>query len=80
MKITVSLLTLCAAITLSGCDDASVARHNLSKAGDNFELNRRIIFVNTWTDKQLLLIEGRCNVDYGNSHTSVICKVGEKRV
>ncbi|WP_372833116.1 hypothetical protein [Pontibacterium sp.] len=67
------------ALLVSGCvlDDATVAKHNLTKAADNFELNRRIIFINTWTDTQLQIIEGRCNIEYDNSRTSVICKVSD---
>ncbi len=62
---------------LAGCpDDATVAKNNLTKAADNFELMRRIVFVNTWTDTQLLVVEGKCNIEYGKSRTSVICKVG----
>lgn len=65
-------------LLVTGCnDDAAVAKNNLRKAADNFELNRRVIFVNTWTDTQLQIIEGRCNIEYGTDRTSVICKVGE---
>ncbi len=35
----------------AGCmDDADVASRNLSKAADNFEINRRIVFYNGITD------------------------------
>jgi hypothetical protein len=69
---------LLATVLLAGCpDDAQVAKHNLAKAADNFELMRRIVFVNTWTDSQLLVIEGKCNIEYGNARTSVICKIGD---
>jgi len=72
------LSALMALLVVSGCeDDAQIASNNLAKAADNFELNRRIIFINTWTDTQLQIIEGRCNIDYGNSRTSVICKIGD---
>lgn len=77
-KYTFALSALMALLVVSGCkDDAALAKHNLAKAADNFELNRRIIFINTWTDTQLQIIEGRCNIEYGNSRTSVICKVGD---
>jgi hypothetical protein len=77
-KIAIVLSILIAGTFISGCeDDATIAARNLSKAADNFELNRRIMFVNTWTDTKLLIIEGRCNIEYGPSRTSVICKVSE---
>jgi len=71
--------SLVVALLATGCtsDDATVAKHNLKKAADNFELNRRIIFVNTWTDTNLQIIEGRCNIEYDSNRTSVICKVSD---
>jgi len=58
--------------------DADVASGNLSKAADNFEINRRIVFYNGITGQYLLLIEGYCSL--GNSdkagELSVTCKVG----
>jgi hypothetical protein len=65
-------------LMLAGClDDAQIAKHNLTKAADNFELMRRIVFVNTWTDAKLLVVEGKCNIEYGQARTSVICKLGD---
>lgn len=67
-------------LALSGCDEqASVASKNLAKAADNFEINRRIVFVNGITDSYLLSIEGRCafEVESGGQKVAVTCKVGE---
>lgn len=60
----------------SGCDDAKVASANLSKAADNFEIGRRVVFVNGITDKYLLEITGLCSLDSGTSSKSitVTCK------
>ena len=65
---------------LVGCDSqADTASQNLSTAADNFEIQRRIVFVNGITDKYLLVIEGRCSL--GNSdkagELSVTCKIGD---
>lgn len=65
---------------LAGCDtDANVASRNLSKAADQFEINRRIVFYNGITDTYMLTIEGRCSIDTNSSGTSfhVTCKTGE---
>ena len=64
-----------------GCfDDADVASRNISKAADNFEVDRRVIFINGITDQYLLTIEGRCSIfeDRGTtqSQLEVTCKVG----
>lgn len=71
-------LAACAIALTAGCSDANVASRNLSKAADNFEVNRRIVFYNGITDTYLLSIEGMCSK--GNDDTSskltITCKVG----
>lgn len=69
----------CAFLALAGCEqnDARVASRNLSVAADNFEINRRIIFVNGITDTYMLSIEGRCSFEVeGGQKVAVTCKVG----
>ena len=76
-KLFFSLLVL-PIILLSGCSDADIASSNLSKAADQFEVNRRIIFYNGITGEYMLTIEGLCSL--GNFDTekslSVTCKTG----
>lgn len=65
----------------NSCSPADVASENLSTAADNFQIQRRIVFVNGITDKYLMVIEGRCSL--GNSdkerELSVTCKVGDEQ-
>lgn len=66
------------ALGLSSCSsDANVASENLSKAADNFEVNRRIVFFNGITDKYLLEIQGKCSIspDTGAKKLDVTCKL-----
>ncbi len=76
----VSLLT--AVLALQGCStDADVASENLSIAADNFQIERRIVFIDTWTDTYLLSITGACSIKNGTGSTggdsvAVTCKVG----
>lgn len=66
-------------LLVAGCSsDADVASDNLSTAADNFEIQRRIIFVNGITDKYLLVIEGRCSLGNFDAERelSVTCKIG----
>lgn len=72
------VITLAASVTLSGCNDADVASLNLSKAADNFEVNRRVIFYNGITGEYMLTIEGLCALGNNDSagKLSVTCKVG----
>lgn len=73
---TVAVLLLGA--TLTGCmdDDADVVSENLSKAADNFEVNRRIVAFNGITDKYLMVIEGACSITDEGNQLEVVCKVG----
>lgn len=65
-------------IALTGCtDDAEVASRNLSKAADNFEVERRVVFFNGITDAYLLSIEGRCSITDQGNQLEVTCKVGD---
>lgn len=55
--------------------DADVASKNVSKAADNFEVNRRIVVINGITDKYLMVITGACSIDTGDPRKLVaICK------
>ena len=60
-------------------DDADVASENVSKAADNFEVQRRIVFFNGITDTYLLEIKGRCSIEAEKRQLEVICKVGKNK-
>lgn len=62
---------------LSACaTEADVASQNTSKAADQFEVMRRIVFYNGITGDYILVIEGLCSL--GNNDPagslSVVCK------
>ena len=62
---------------LVGCDtDARVASRNLSKAAEQFEITRRIVFYNGITDAYLLTIEGQCSIEPSADTLKVTCKTG----
>lgn len=62
---------------LTGCSsDADVASENLSKAADNFEVNRRIVMFNGITDNYLMTIEGACSIEDEGNQLEVTCKTG----
>lgn len=64
---------------LAGCEsDANVASRNISKAADQFEINRRIVFYNGITGDYILALEGRCSLGNFDSagELSVTCKSG----
>ena len=77
-KILAAVAGLTMLVTLTGCDDdAYIASENLSKAADNFEIPRRIVFVNGITDEYLLEISGRCSIADQGNQLEVVCKEGE---
>jgi hypothetical protein len=70
-------MALAASVALTACsDDAQIASQNLSKAADNFEVSRRIIFYNGITDTYMLTIEGLCSISVGERKLDVTCKTG----
>jgi hypothetical protein len=73
------LIVITAAVAaLAGCSDADVASANLSKAADQFEITRRVVFYNGITGDYMLTVEGLCslgNHDRGRE-LSITCKVG----
>lgn len=65
-------------LAISGCQrDAQVASHNLSKAADMFEINRRVVFYNGITGDYMLTVEGRCSIEDQSNQLEVTCKIGE---
>jgi hypothetical protein len=77
MKRILVAAVLAASAALTACsDDAQVASQNLSKAADNFEVSRRIIFYNGITDTYMLTIEGLCSISVGDRKLDVTCKTG----
>lgn len=79
-------LLLGAALALTGslaaCDinDADVVSANLSKAADQFEVVRRVVFYNGITGEYMLTIEGLCSLgnDDKAGRLSVTCKTGAR--
>jgi len=60
VRILVALLVVAA---LVGCEsDAYVASYNVSKAADQFEIFRRVVFYNGITGEYILVVEGYCSI------------------
>jgi hypothetical protein len=77
MKTLFAIATLAAIV--SGCSsDADIASRNLSKAADQFEVPRRVVFYNGITGDYILSVEGLCSIgNYDKERQmSVTCKTG----
>ena len=75
MKIKLFIIALLSVV--AGCEnDASVASHNLSKAADNFQIERRIVFYNGVTGEYILQLQGLCAIENNGKRVAVTCKTG----
>ena len=73
----VALITGFSVVGISGCStDAMMASYNVSKAAEQFQINRRIVFFNGITDTYLLSIEGLCSIEDQRNQLEVTCKTG----
>lgn len=71
------LMVLPALALLASCvDDATVATENVKKAGNNFEILRRVVFYNGITNDYILEVIGKCSFDLSSNSEafSMICK------
>lgn len=60
-----------------GCtSDADMASENLSTAAEQFEVQRRVTVVNSFTDKVVFEVEGRCSIEPSAKQLVAICKHG----
>jgi hypothetical protein len=60
------------------CTDGQVVSQNLSRAAENFEIMRRVVFLNGITDTYLLSIEGLCMIEDEGRQLEVTCMVGDR--
>ena len=82
MRKIIAVAAILGALIATGCTSkAHRVSDNLSTAADNFEIQRRIVFINGITDKYLMVIEGRCSLGNFDAERelSVTCKIGEDK-
>ena len=75
--ITTIALAAVLALVVAACDDAEIASYNLSRASDNFEVDRRIVFYNGITGEYMLTVEGRCSIEDEGNQLEVTCQTGQ---
>ena len=73
-RLKLSHLLIAALFAFTSCTDADVASRNLTVAAEQFEIYRRVVFLNGITDKYILSIEGYCSIETVNGRLEVIVK------
>lgn len=71
-------LAAVAMTTIGGCagdTDAEVASENLSKAAEQFEVDRKVVVYNGITDKVKLEVEGPCNIEDERIQLEITCAI-----
>lgn len=70
------VLAILVLVLLTSCYEADRASENLSRAADQFEITRRIVFYNGITGEYILVIEGLCSLGNYDSdgELTVTCK------
>lgn len=79
MKKRLGILMVLSVGLLAGCNEADTVSKNLSKSADSFDVQRKVVFFNGITDRDLLVIEGLCAIGNGDTdlRMTVTCKVGK---
>lgn len=76
-KSTIAIIAVLLSIMLgaSSCEtDADTGRRNLDQAAEQFEVARRIVFINGITDEYLLEVVGYCSYEAEGAQVVVICR------
>ncbi len=68
------VLTLAAALALTGCSEADKVNYNISNQAEKFECERRLTVYNARTDLVVLTVEGYMNIS-NNSNNELVCTV-----
>lgn len=77
--IAVILCVLVIGAVFTGCTEAERTSYNVSKEADIFNVFKRVVVVNTVTDKILFELDGyfSITVDSTDSQLEIICQTGE---
>ena len=77
-KIALGVIPVAMLLTMgTSCEsDADKSSKNLSKAAEQFEVQRKIVGINGITDEVLFEVEGRCSIEMPGGVLEVVCKHG----
>lgn len=70
-KKVIMVLVVCI-VLLTGCTEAGKVSQNIAKEADNFNVYRRVVIINTRTDKPEFEVIGKMSVDISESRIDCI--------
>ena len=81
LKITLAIISIAILLCiLTGCTEVNKVSTNLGKEADNFNVTRRIVVMNTRTDKIMFEFAGNFSLQNNeNNELEIICEVGENQ-
>ena len=68
----IALIVVLCVFLLTGCTEAGKVSQNIAKEADNFNVYRRVVIINTRTDKPEFEIIGKMSVDISESRIDCI--------
>lgn len=78
--IAVILSALCVICLFGGCRESSRVAHNVSQQADNFNITRRLVAINTRTDKPVLEVIGNFAIlNNSSNELEVVVEIGHER-
>ncbi len=78
--VAITLVCCLMACLLSGCTESEKVSYNISAEADNFNVFRRVVVVNTMTDKILFELDGYFSItsDNADNQLEITCQTGPK--
>lgn len=71
------VLVLTVAALLVGCSEAERVSQNVSQQADSFNVTRRVVVINTRTDKVLLEVIGLISIQHSEGDVDIIVEVAD---
>lgn len=75
-KVILVVLAMVIMVSCTGCRQSDIARHNVAKEADYFNVARRIVVINARTDKPIFELKGYFSIgNNDNSELVVTCEI-----
>lgn len=72
-----SVLVVLVLLGVTGCSESDKVSQNIAQEADNFNVLRRVVIVNTRTDKIEFECIGRCSIEVGSRRLNIIVETDD---